>query len=158
MNIFYTDKNPKIAARNLCNKHIVKMPLEAVQMLCTVFHLNGINAPYKKVHEKHPCVLWLLKSMNNIDWLIEHSKEMFKEYSKRYNKIHKSEQVLDWCISNKNRLSIQYRGLLEFPQAMPDKYKSSNSLISYRNYYIGEKLSFAVWPVNKIPSWIGERT
>lgn len=33
MNIFYTDHDPTIAARSLPDKHVVKMPVETVQML-----------------------------------------------------------------------------------------------------------------------------
>ena len=35
MNIFYVDKDPKIAAKMMCDKHIIKMILESAQMLCT---------------------------------------------------------------------------------------------------------------------------
>jgi hypothetical protein len=40
------------------------------------------------------------------------------------------------------------------PPAMPDKYKQADSIQSYRNYYIGEKVSFAKWksPAT-IPEW-----
>ena len=37
MNIFYIEKTPKEIAKNLCDKHIVKMPLESAQMLCTAW-------------------------------------------------------------------------------------------------------------------------
>jgi len=37
MNIFYLHKNPQIIAQELCDKHIVKMPLESAQMLCTAW-------------------------------------------------------------------------------------------------------------------------
>ena len=33
INIFYTDHDPDVAARDLPDKHVVKMPVEAVQML-----------------------------------------------------------------------------------------------------------------------------
>ena len=35
MNIFYVDKDPKTAAKMMCDKHIIKMILESAQMLCT---------------------------------------------------------------------------------------------------------------------------
>ena len=35
MNIFYLDRNPKVAAEMHCDKHVVKMILESAQMLCT---------------------------------------------------------------------------------------------------------------------------
>ena len=35
MNIFVLDKDPIVAAKMACDKHIVKMILESAQMLCT---------------------------------------------------------------------------------------------------------------------------
>ena len=35
MNIFIVDSDPRAAARQLCNRHTVKMPIETAQMLCT---------------------------------------------------------------------------------------------------------------------------
>ena len=46
MNIFFVDNNPETAARMLCDKHIVKMPLESAQMLSSVWHLL---IPTKKI-------------------------------------------------------------------------------------------------------------
>ena len=41
MNIFATDSNPIIAARNLCDKHINKMIVESAQMLRMLSRLNA---------------------------------------------------------------------------------------------------------------------
>ena len=35
MNIFYLDKNPKVAAEMHCDKHVIKMVLEYAQILST---------------------------------------------------------------------------------------------------------------------------
>ena len=35
MNIFVLDRDPEVAARYHCDKHVCKMILEAGQMLCT---------------------------------------------------------------------------------------------------------------------------
>ena len=35
MNRFIVDEDPVIIAESLCDQHIVKMPLEEAQMLCT---------------------------------------------------------------------------------------------------------------------------
>ena len=35
MNIFVTDKDPVVAAQNLCDKHCVRMLAESSQLLCT---------------------------------------------------------------------------------------------------------------------------
>ncbi|MBK6765315.1 MAG: hypothetical protein IPG71_03060 [bacterium] len=45
MNLFILDKDPKKCARDHCDRHIVKMPLETTQMLVSAFWLwNGITS------------------------------------------------------------------------------------------------------------------
>ena len=72
MNIFVLDHSPKTSAEMMCDKHVVKMILETAQMLCTVAHNNGHVAPYKAAFKNHPCTLWVGKTRQNWDWLIEH--------------------------------------------------------------------------------------
>jgi hypothetical protein len=60
MQIFVLDKDPKKAARMLCDKHIVKMVVASAQILSTAHHLTNSKYKefvYKKTHEKHPFVL-----------------------------------------------------------------------------------------------------
>ncbi|MEK6880308.1 MAG: pyrimidine dimer DNA glycosylase/endonuclease V, partial [Nanoarchaeota archaeon] len=103
MNIFVLDKDPKIAAQYLCDKHIVKMILESAQLLCSQFECD---APYKKTHYNHPCSIWTRTSKENYLWLIEHSLEMGLEYTKRYNKTHKSIKVIRWTQENINKVKF----------------------------------------------------
>ena len=76
MNIFVLHEQPDVAAQILCDKHVVKMILESAQMLCTVAHNHGYDAPYRRTHPKHPCTLWAGKSQENWDWLISHALAM----------------------------------------------------------------------------------
>ena len=48
MNIFYVDSDPVIAAQQLVDKHVVKMPLETAQLLCSAFPQGA--APYRRNH------------------------------------------------------------------------------------------------------------
>ena len=150
MNIFVLDSDPKVAAQMMCDKHVVKMVLETAQMLCTVAHANDFNAPYKATHKNHPCTLWAGKSKANWNWLIEHGLSLCEEYTKRYGKIHKSQQHIEWC----RGLTINFPqdNLLPFAQAMPDKYKHRCAVRAYRAYYHGEKAKFATWKT-KAPIW-----
>ena len=43
MNIFVLDESPVTSAQMQCDKHIVKMPLETAQMLCSVWHRYGVG-------------------------------------------------------------------------------------------------------------------
>jgi len=151
MNIFVVDKNPKIAAKMLCDKHVVKMIVETAQMLCTVARLRGHDAPYRATHKNHPCTKWADKTKGNWDWLIEHGIEMCEEYTRRYNRRHKTQDVIEWCRDN-HHIGPQFGCLTPFAQAVPDKYKSSNPVKAYRDYYIGEKSHIAKWK-NSPPIW-----
>ena len=151
MNIFVVDTDPEKAARQLCDKHVVKMVLETAQMLCTVARQNGFdNAPYKKAHPKHPCTLWAGKSAANWPWLIDHGLAMCEEYTQRYGRTHKSEAVIRWCRNLPIRFPAEQ--LTPFAQAMPEQYKNECTVTAYRAYYHGEKAGFATWK-SEVPKW-----
>jgi len=151
MNIFVLDADPKVAATMLCDKHVVKMILESAQMLSTVAYAYGHTPRYRPTHTKHPCTLWVGESKSNWKWLVAHSLEMCREYTRRYGKVHKSQAVIQWCVDNQTGPSID-SGQTPFRLAMPDIYKTNNPVESYRNYYLGEKSRFARWKTGA-PSW-----
>jgi hypothetical protein len=74
-----------------------------------------------------------------------------KEYTYRYRKRHKSQDVIEWCVTNK--VNICDKGFTEPPKAMPDEYKVKSVVQSYRNYYVGAKSGFAIWKNRKKPEW-----
>ena len=151
MNIFVLDTNPKIAATMLCDKHVVKMIVETAQILCTAASKLGHEVPYRPTHAKHPCTLWAGESASNWSWLIEHGLEMCEEYTRRYNRTHKTQSVIEWCKSS-NTGPTRDIGLTPFRLAMPDQYKSDDVVMSYRDYYICEKSRFAKWKTEQ-PMW-----
>tara|TARA_R100000664_G_scaffold33096_1_gene49346 strand:- start:584 stop:1066 length:483 start_codon:yes stop_codon:yes gene_type:complete len=151
MNIFAVDNDPKIAAQQLCDKHVVKMILESAQMLCAVFP-NG-DAPYKRAFYNHPCTKWARESVENYEWLLNHAYAMCQEYTRRYGKVHKSLNAIGWCGSNYHKLNIPSKGLTPFAQAMPEEYKNDCSVTAYRSYYNGEKAYFAKWTKRETPNW-----
>ena len=151
MNIFVLDRDPAIAASMACDKHVVKMILETAQMLCTAAREAGHYAPYRSTHKKHPCTIWAGESKENWDWLVSHGLALCAEYTSRYGKKHKSQAIIEWC--RDNPVGPQEGLLTPFRQAMPNKYKSTDPVKSYRDYYIGEKSAFAVWAHSETPSW-----
>tara|TARA_R100000152_G_C6763135_1_gene187522 strand:- start:802 stop:1263 length:462 start_codon:yes stop_codon:yes gene_type:complete len=150
MNIFVLHKNPTTAAEMACDKHVVKMILESAQMLCTVAHAQGHSAPYRAAFKHHPCTIWVGKSKQNWDWLISHALGLCAEYTKRYGKVHKSQQHIEWCSSLS--IGLPSAGLLPFAQAMPLQYKNPCAVTAYRAYYRGEKARFATWKT-QTPKW-----
>ena len=151
MNIFAVDKDPKISAQQLCDKHVVKMILESAQMLCSAYP-NG-DAPYKRAFYNHPCTIWARESQENYEWLLTHAYAMCQEYTRRYGKVHKSIDAIEWCGKNYIKLRLPQKGLTKFAQAMPEQYKNKSSITAYRSYYNGEKAGFATWKTRKSPEW-----
>jgi hypothetical protein len=158
MNIFFLDNDIKKCAQYHCDKHVVKMILETAQLLCGVHHMTDQVAPqvpYKLSHKNHPCAIWSRESLTNYLVLCELGLELCYEYTYRYGRRHKSQEVIEWCIINKpNIVDIGYT---EPPKAMPDEYKVDSVVESYRNYYRGAKASFAVWKNREKPFWFEEK-
>ena len=162
MNIFFLDENPKLSAQYHVDKHVVKMILETAQLLCSVHHVTDqvndqVNdqVPYKLSHKNHPCAVWARQSLSNYLYLCELGLELGKEYTHRYGKRHKSIDVIEWCIVNKPNIPD-----IDFTQpamAMPDEYKTDSVVESYRNYYIGAKISLASWKNREKPFWFGKK-
>lgn len=156
MNIFILDENVDTCAKYHCDKHVVKMILESVQMLCTVGHTIGAPEPfYKKTHVKHPCTLWVMESKQNALFLVELIHALDNEYRNRFKHTNSHlsvrklndygvERIID-LLPDINRTN--------FAQCMPEQYKVDNDAVSaYRNYYVGEKKNFATWR-NEVPEW-----
>ena len=128
------------------------MILESVQMLCTALNKRGFETPYRSTHLKHPCVLWVESSFENFLWLKDLAVALNAEYRFRFERDadHGSIRVLDEI----SKFSYENRGLTEFAQAMPDKYKvPGDAVTAYRQFYVGEKLVFARWTRRDVPEW-----
>ena len=154
MNIFFLDLDTTKNAKYHCDKHVVKMILETAQLLCGVHHMTSQvtpQVPYKLSHKNHPCAIWSRESLSNYLYLCDLGLELCKEYTYRYGKRHKSQEVIEWCITNKP--NIYDKGFTEPPKAMPDEYKVKSVVESYRNYYIGAKKDFCVWKNRETPEW-----
>lgn len=153
MNIFYLDKDLTKCAKYHVNKHIVKMPLETTQILCSAYYFTDQSgfSPYKKTHPNHPCCVWVRESINNWIWLRELGLELCKEYTYRYGKTYKCEEILR---------SMTIPNLPNIPMtplkcAMDDIYKVSDSPIdNYRNYYNNAKQHLFQWKNRCIPEWV----
>lgn len=151
MNIFVLDLNHQKCAEYHNSKHCVKMICEGTQILSTVLRLTGIEQGYKITHQNHPCTIWARKSLSNWLWLFNLVTALNNEYRFRYNKKvnHKSFDIT----SNLSIPNIKDIGLTSFALAMPDKYKTSNAVESYRNYYKGDKRHLAEWKNRNQPYW-----
>ena len=107
MNQFWLAFAAEWAAELHNDAHIIKMPLEAVQVLYSALRLAGIDfdcrhiqrlrakllpdttAPYKSTHTKHPCVLWTAASRAHMMRTLGLARSLTREYTRRYRKMHK---------------------------------------------------------------------
>jgi len=181
MNIFILDDKPAKAAEFHCDKHVVKMILEAGQMLCTAHWISWLGVqgktrsdfrlvrdmksylmenmpeklqpPWKLTHVNHPCNVWTRASLDNYNWHLHLMGCLLIEYKKRYKKIHKSTKVFDWLVTH-TPVNLKSAGLQPFPICMKDEYKiSDNPVECYREYYVKDKVRFARWLYSETPSW-----
>ena len=144
MNIFIISECPVTAAQMQCDMHVVKMTLETAQILCAPFPKG--EAPYKRTHYGHPCTVWARESFGNYQWLYKHGMALAEEYTYRFGKRHKSQDVIEWCMKNVGKLQFQKSRRTEFVMAMPAQYRRrSDPVEAYRAYYLGEKMGFAKW-------------
>jgi len=153
MNIFAVNEDPVISARESCDAHSIKMPLEVAQMLCTNLHLWGLEAPYKPTHKNHPCTKWARESLGNWKWLLAYGNGLGEEYTRRYGKTHKSHLVIKECA----KALVPLLGeRTPFALAMDVKWKLDNPYASYQ-YYIANKVfkngSIPTWKHTSTPQW-----
>ena len=180
MNIFVLDESPQVAAQMHCDKHVVKMIVESAQMLSTAHRvldgeqyteLSANNrrikrwkSPHKLMEDilykasfvGHPCTKWVMENNKNYYWLVEHAYELCREYTRRYGKVHKSDDLISLIRFRKPANITIADSITPFAQAMPEEYKNEDAVKAYRAYYLGEKTGFAVWNHSETPSWYQE--
>lgn len=157
MNIFYIDKNPKIAAQCLGDKHVVKMVLESAQMLCTAqrHYGNDNDWLYKACYQNHPCNVYIRNDWHGYRWLFRHFMALCEEFEYRFGKKHKCDSLFFADELSKNPVIYIGDVRCNIPLCMPDQYKTTDPVESYRNYYIHEKKHLHKWTKREKPNWIG---
>lgn len=161
MNLFSTSECPDQSARWLVDRHVSKMGLEATQCLCTAYHEQDIEAPYRPSHKNHPTSIWIRASYDNFQWAIAHGHAIFDEYTARYGKIHKSQAVLDWCEENVSKLGFDSFDLTSFAIAISEdsvcrtlpEFDESDPTTCYKLYVKFDKKHLHAWRRNK-PNWV----
>ena len=105
MNIFVLHENAREAARAQCDKHVPKMFLESLQLLCNVVpdYLRDTGRPlrggaglFKPTHLHHPCARWVAEKDGNWAWLLHHAQVLNEEYGRRFKRVHASTEVFNF--------------------------------------------------------------
>lgn len=160
MNIFILSLCPYLCAKYHNDKHVVKMILETAQMLSVTHYLCSEEEDidetvlYKrtKAFANHPCTIWIRQSRGNYIWTYILFRELCKEYTYRYNKVHSCEKRFLNYFNNVPKL-IPTGNITKFAMAMPDDVKNDNVVLAYRQYYIIYKSSFCKWTKREKPKW-----
>lgn len=93
-----------------------------------------------------------MASQGNYNWLLELSKYLLLEYTYRYSKTHKSQQVYEWLSAHPTQFARQE--LTEFVQVMPEIYHTADAVVAYRNYYRLGKAAILRYTRRPEPSWL----
>lgn len=185
MNLFILNKDPVLAAKLQCDKHVVKMIVESAQMLSTAHRmLDGTlerrasksgkttvkywtlpdereNTFYKAVHMNHPCTVWTMKSNNNYTWHWVHFAALCDEYTYRYGKVHATDRLLREKLKALPR-NIDVGYLTLWPLAMksnPECMFPNDPVKSYQLFYQTKQERFKmVWTKRDVPEWFEVRT
>lgn len=156
MNIFAVDADPGIAARSLVDRHVVKMVLESVQLLCVVHAAKG-NAPEgiwgSLAWSRHPCARWASASRSNYAWLISHAAALADEYRHRYGRTHVLESGGMLARLAQRMPPIPDIGSTPFAEATGDIH-GDDPVATYRRYYLERKAHLMVWTRREPPGWV----
>ena len=172
MNLFFLDTDPQKCAEYHCDKHVVKMLLEIVQMLFTAHHILGTDKEllaYKPIKNiKHPMCIWICINVENYNYSVQLALCLAQEYTYRYSKVHSCEKHAKWLSENIpcfNNYEVNYSvkafiskntigNLTQVPLCMPeDSLSDFDTIKSYRKYYLIHKKYFARWTFREIPRW-----
>ena len=142
------------------NLRVVKMTLETTQLLCTALNVLSEDkvTPYKSAHVNHPCSKWARASSANWKQLYYHALCLCSEYTRRFGKTHKCDDVLSKIfrkfLENKHLFELDVP--TDLPLCMPDEYKDQNDIVgSYRRFWCSKPN--IVYPEQKIPSWFKQQ-
>lgn len=179
MNIFilsyHTDweVHMQAQAHSHCDRHVVKMITESVQMLSTALSdampnraagIQHITHPpaTKAAYGNHPCTKWAAESLHNFTYLAHLARALCKEKQHRYptKPIHSYEL---WIAELITHLPKYTRVPALFPIAIPDCLHATKltgihvnldtAADLYQRYYVTHKSEFASWKNRPIPVW-----
>jgi len=178
MNIFYVDSDPEVAARNMVDRHVVKMILETAQLLSTAHRVidgeeyvgqsqSGRKAKrwrlsgnvdaimYAATHINHPSAVWVRENSANYNWLYDHLLALGREYTYRYGRTHLTIDKLKDILKDSPQNIKQSNVMTKMPSCMDKQYiVSLDPITNYRNYYNYGKTDLLRWSNRPPPQWI----
>ena len=175
MNLFYLDEDFDKSAQYHVDKHIVKMPLEAAQLLCTAVWVDEVLGFVPRALNKEERKI-LNEEKAKIKHLPLEERPITPYLPMMYNHpctiwTRSSLDNFEWVHCYANALNDEYyyrygklhKSVMEvinelpFGMAMPDELKDEDDVVgSYRLYYHTDKATFAKWSHRDTPDWWDE--
>ena len=175
MNLFVLDMDPQQAARMHKDQHLLKMAMEAAQMMSTAWlmlHPEQIVWVYdSNLNESRPQLMgrriykiaqagnkvtqWVRSSGAAYRWTWALADQLCKEYRLLRGKPHPSEAVIDALWHMPPKLFSTQGDKVEFFQRVGQGYEvQGDPVLAYRLYYLGTKCQPASWTRRrKPPAW-----
>jgi len=165
--------------KHLCDQHIVKLPLEAVQLLYTAwavlhpdeawrehapYNKQGTARGYRATHINHPWAKWVRATMANYLFCADYAIALCVEYTRRYGKVHAIEGHARW-LRSKGPPALNVGKFWEhtpFPlcvqetSSAPVALTLDEAIDAYRNYYVLKKADMARYTRGRRPVWLPE--
>lgn len=158
MNLFVLDRDPEIAARMNCDKHVCKIILEAVQMMSEAHIACGFDYKFlydAPTHRNNHVTKWVRETVGNYEWTALHGLVLCDEYTVRYGKIHRCQQLMEWLAENVP--PIPFCGMTPFRRAVAEECYHDDPVLAYHMYYVKCKRYFAKWRLGNVPQWYVDR-
>lgn len=162
-----------------CDKHVVKMIAESVQLIVTALsnkypeNLSRFMPPDMQDSfpckplalgmSKHPCAIWARASISHINYLTNLAISLCDEKARRWP-LNPWHEYQPWLLAL--RLELELLGCkphdalpTEFPIAVKSEELRSisaphNTVVDiYRSYYVADKQAFATWRKTVKPLW-----
>ena len=161
MNRFIIGHVPQEIVQSMCDKHVVKMPLEEAQMLCTVLRkadpeFADAHGLYKMAHKNHPCTLWAGETRSNYMYAFMLWQYMCLEYTYRYGKHHATERFVE---AFREGAKLVPEGLMtRHPECFGEHTDLKSDefwpVDSYRKFYNTKQHRFKMtWTNRDVPYW-----
>lgn len=169
--LFPHDKN----ARCHHDKLVVKMPLEATQLLYTARHILATDDSWRKDAPKTksgasgyapyqaggPLPRWVAASRANYEHCLEYGLALCREYSVRFperKEPHACQAHLEWLAANRpsNLPEVPMTPIPILPKKngiVRTAHSVNQAVRRYRRMYIRDKLPTAVYVRAPMPSW-----
>jgi hypothetical protein len=145
------------SAQSHDNYRVNKMIIESCQMLSTNAQIMGEVTRYRMAHRNHPSTIWARESFCNFTNLLTLAQSLRAEFCRRHKR---DKHGCDDVIAHMTALSSTSSFVDKFPSldsttlplCMPDEYKSSNIVLSYRKFF-ANKPNLRYFS-GSVPSWV----